>query len=367
MSMRYLNHFFVLIALLATLFLTGLFVLVAYSQYLHPQQYPLLACAGLTFPLFLSLNLVALVCWLLIGKWKYALIPLAGFLLCFQAVRTYFPINLLREDAPEGSLKILSYNTQSFHAGEKTDGRNAVLDYLKDSGADLICLQEYVLGKRKKFLTEADVIEGLKDYPYHRVVKTSNMRYANQVALFSKYPIVRAEPIRYPSENNGSALYAVKIGSDTLYLINNHLESNKLTIEEKALYEDMIVQPKSQKVKENFAQLIRKLSKATVIRSVQADSLSIHINRLKGKKLVVCGDFNDSPISYTHSVIGRNLTDAFVQSGNGLGISYNRNKFYFKIDHILISKQLESYQCTVDKSIRASDHYPIWCYISMKR
>ncbi len=40
----------------------------------------------------------------------------------------------------------------------------------------------------------------------------------------------------------------------------------------------------------------------------------------------------------------------FVQSGNGFGISYNQNHFYFRIDHILLSKNLESYQCTVDKN-----------------
>ena len=55
-----------------------------------------------------------------------------------------------------------------------------------------------------------------------------------------------------------------------------------------------------------------------------------------------------------------------VQSGNGFGISYNQNHFYFRIDHILLSKNLESYQCTVDKTIKSSDHYPIWCFVAKK-
>ena len=53
-------------------------------------------------------------------------------------------------------------------------------------------------------------------------------------------------------------------------------------------------------------------------------------------------------------------------SGKGLGISYNQNKFYFRIDNILISPNLKAYNCTVDRSIKASDHYPIWCYISKR-
>ncbi|MEG2150049.1 MAG: endonuclease, partial [Bacteroidaceae bacterium] len=58
---------------------------------------------------------------------------------------------------------------------------------------------------------------------------------------------------------------------------------------------------------------------------------------------------------------------AFTQSGQGLGISYNQNKFYFKIDNILLSKNLKSYNCTVDNVIKDSDHYPIWCYIGKKK
>lgn len=82
--------------------------------------------------------------------------------------------------------------------------------------------------------------------------------------------------------------------------------------------------------------------------------------------MIVCGDFNDGSISYTHRVLTQELDDAFTQSGKGLGISYNQNKFYFRIDNILISPDLRAYNCTVDRSIKASDHYPIWCYISKR-
>jgi endonuclease/exonuclease/phosphatase family metal-dependent hydrolase len=112
--------------------------------------------------------------------------------------------------------------------------------------------------------------------------------------------------------------------------------------------------------------LLKKLSEATVIRSKQADVLLETIRGLKGKKLVLCGDFNDSPISYTHHTLCDDLQDAFVESGNGLGISYNRNRMYFRIDHILASKDLGVYGCRVDDSIEASDHYPIWCYLSLE-
>ncbi|MBO6254931.1 MAG: endonuclease, partial [Bacteroidaceae bacterium] len=59
----------------------------------------------------------------------------------------------------------------------------------------------------------------------------------------------------------------------------------------------------------------------------------------------------------------RTLNDAFVESGHGLGISYHKNKFLFRIDNILVSAGLKTSNCTVDSSIDASDHYPIWAYV----
>ena len=151
-----------------------------------------------------------------------------------------------------------------------------------------------------------------------------------------------------------------------MFDVNNHLESNKLREKDKAVYREMIKDPDKVKVSEGARILIGKLAEASAIRALQADSIAKLVAGFRGGGVIVCGDFNDSPLSYAHRVIGKELDDAFVQSGNGFGISYNQNHFYFRIDHILLSKNLESYQCTVDKTIKSSDHYPIWCFVAKK-
>lgn len=185
------------------------------------------------------------------------------------------------------------------------------------------------------------------------------------MACYSKYPILSARMIDYSSDYNGSMVYDIKIGKDTVLLINNHLESNKLTIEDKVLYEEMLKDPKAEKIKIGLKQLVKKLAEASAIHSVQARAIAQEIASSPYSSVIVCGDFNDSPISYTHRIIAQNLNDAFTESGCGLGISYNQNKFYFRIDNILISKNLKASGCTVDNSIKDSDHYPIWCYITL--
>lgn len=351
---------------LVNLFFIALLLLSAYSPYIAPQTSPLLSCMGLTFPVFLFINCCFLLFWLVI-RYKLVWIPLLGFLLCFPQIRTYVPVNFRTNESniPEKSIKLLTYNVMNFNTMKKLNGVSPILEYIKESGADIVCLQEFVPAVNRKYLTQENINDQLKMYPYKRVHKVGSLG-GNGVACYSKYPILSAREIAYESRSNGSILYEIKVGNDTISLINNHLESNKLSVEDRETYENMLDAPEAVKVKKGIKYLLKKLKEAVAIRSAQAQAISEEIQRAPHKHIIVCGDFNDSPISNSHHIISKGLNDAFTQSGRGLGISYNRNKFYFRIDNILISKNLKSYNCTVDRSIKESDHYPMWCYISTK-
>lgn len=363
--MKHLGKLVILLLLAANLAVTGLLLATAYSPYLQPTQHPVLSCLGLAFPIFLLLNTACLLGWLIIQQYKCALLPLAGLLLCLPQARTYLPLNLRTERLPEDNLKILSYNIMGFGASSPTDRKNPILTYLQESRADIICLQEYSTGKTSKHPTQKAIDKALAEYPYHRIDAIGKQR-GNKVACYSKLPILSARPLKYASASNGTLVYELAWGDDTLLLINNHLESNKLTKEDKVVYEDMLRDPEKDKVESGMRQLVGKLAEAAALRAPQADSIAREIERSPHRDIIVCGDFNDSPISYTHRVIGQELDDAFTHSGRGLGISYNQNKFYFRIDHILTSPSLEAFNCTVDRSIAASDHYPVTCRIARR-
>ncbi len=361
--MKHIGKIVAFLILAINAFFVGTLILCAYSPHLSPKVSPFASCLGLAFPIFLTINLLFLIFWIIVN-YRYALLSLIGFLICIPQIRTYIPFNSTTKDIPEESIKLLSYNVMSFNNLEKKDGKNPILSYLANSKADIICLQEYNTAANKKSLTEQDVKKALKAYPYHSVRQQGKGDV--QLACFSKFPILSARPIKYESNNNGSMSYVLKVHNDTIALINNHLESNKLTKEDRGIYEDMIKDPNAKKVKTGLRQLVRKLAEASVIRASQTDSVARYIAESKYPTIIACGDFNDGSISYTHRILTQKLDDAFTQSGKGLGISYNRNKFYFRIDNILISPNLKAYNCTVDQSIKASDHYPIWCYISKR-
>lgn len=362
-KMEHIGKIVAYLILAINAFFVGTLILSAYSPYLNPKLNPLSSGLGLAFPLFLVINIAFIIFWVFIN-YRYALVPLIGFLVCFPQIRTYIPFNSTTKTIPEGSIKILSYNVMNFSNLEKKDGKNPILSYLVNSKADIICLQEYNAAQNKKYLTEADIKKALKAYPYYSVRRQN--RSDVQLACFSKYPILSVSPIDYESTYNGSVKYVLAVNNDTVTLINNHLESNKLTKEDRGMYEDMIKDPNAKKVKTGLRQLVKKLAEASAIRASQADSVNKAITESKYPTIIACGDFNDGSISYTHRILTQKLDDAFTQSGKGLGISSNQNKFYFRIDNILISPNLKAYNCTVDRSIKASDHYPIWCHISKR-
>lgn len=359
--MRYIGRFLGWILLGINFCMAVLLMVCAYSSYINPVTHPVWSCTGLAFPAFLIINALFFLFWLVVYR-RYALLSLLTFFCCWDAICTYMPVNPFGDEPPEDAIKVLSYNTMAFGQGRPNlkDNPNPILEYLRNSNADIICLQEYLLNNK---LTKKDVDYALRDYPYKHYYKLNGF---NGLGCYSRYPILSVSPVEYVSRNNGSVAYLIKVKGDTLLVVNNHMESNKLTEKDKAVYRDMIKAPDKHKVSEGSRLLVGKLAEASAIRASQADSIAKFVANFKGDGVIVCGDFNDSPLSYTHRIIGKELDDAFVQSGNGLGISYNQNRFYFRIDHILLSRNLKPYLCTVDKTIKDSDHYPIWCFVAKK-
>ena len=112
-------------------------------------------------------------------------------LLCYSQIRTYLPINFHTDHLPETSIKLLSYNIMGFDGAAKQDGKNPILTYLKESGADILCLQEYSTVQSSKHLSQKDVERELKAYPYHRINTVgSGKGHTNKIACYSKFPIL---------------------------------------------------------------------------------------------------------------------------------------------------------------------------------
>ena len=340
---------------LATIFMM---LFVGFSDRFNPVNHQVLANAGLVFPVFLAINFGFLIFWLCFKK-KGALLSLAGYLVCYVPVRTYIPFNI-PHSIPNDAIKVMSYNVWSFAGWERhADGKFPILEYIREQQPDILCLQEAMTNE----IGQARVDSVLnKIYAYKDTMKFSPS--SDCIALYSRYPIVSHERIVYPSRGNLSGAFEVKIGNDTVIVVNNHLETTGLSNEDKREFKSMVKgNLLTSDAKQASYRLIDKLGEASAKRAVQADAVARYISKHSDRSMIVCGDFNDSPISYARHTIAKDLTDCFITTGNGPGVSYHKGGMYVRIDHIMCSKDWQPYGCKVDRSIGESDHYPILCWL----
>ncbi|MBO1363664.1 endonuclease/exonuclease/phosphatase family protein [Prevotella sp. A2931] len=337
-----------------------LMLLVGYSDRINPAEHNYLAIVGLAFPIFLVLNMGFIILWV-IFKPRGVLIPMLGYLVCYGPIRIYMPLNSDTK-VPKGAIKVISYNVWSFAGWETPPGTdNAILSYLHDQKADILCLQESSGNELGQARVDA-VLDTLYQYKDTACVGSSH-----SLTTYSKFPILSREHIRYPSVGNMSMAYQLKIGRDTVIVINNHLESTGFSAEEKEQFGTLVRgELKVDKAKSESRLIINKLAAASRKRAPQADAVARYVSKHNGRSIILCGDFNDSPISYTRHKIAENLTDCYVKTGNGPGISYHHSRFWVRIDNIMCSAHWQPYACKVDKSIKMSDHYPIICWLKRK-
>ncbi|MCD8203351.1 MAG: endonuclease/exonuclease/phosphatase family protein [Prevotella sp.] len=330
--------------------------LIGMSDRINPVVHPMLSNIGLLFPVLLFINLCFLIFFIFFKK-KYIIIPFLGFVICYFPIRTYTPLNI-NGNTPDSAIKVLSYNVFSFcNDGAPADHPNPIIDYIVESDADIVCLQEGWLNEEIDNLTKAS-------YPYRDSV--INIKSGLCIVMLSKFPIVSKEQIKYKSKGNMSAAFKVNIGKDTTTVISNHFEATGLSLDDRAVFKQM-VRGKSEKdiMKTESKHLIAQLGESSKIRAPQAETVANYIKECGGS-IILCGDFNDSPISYTHRTLAKVLNDCYVASGNGPGISYHRNAMFVRIDNIMCSNDWIPYSCKVDRSISYSDHYPIYCWLDRR-
>ncbi|MBR2496903.1 MAG: endonuclease/exonuclease/phosphatase family protein [Parabacteroides sp.] len=339
------------------------FILSAFSDRISPETSLFFSYLGLAFPVFCVLNLCFVFYWIFLWEWRFVLIGLCSFLLCKGAVTRYFPYNEKKEVVSnEHVLKVLTYNVMGFgYKDHSVTNPNPIIEYIANSDADIVCLQEYIVGTSKKYLTNKKVFNALKMYRYRSLIPLGS----SSIAVFSKYPISKSRKIKYETVSNGSSIHELNINGKKLTLVNNHLESFKLTMEDKSNYSAFLKNMNTETLGGLKSSIEHKLGPAFKVRARQAEAVAEEIKNIETDYLLVCGDFNDTPISYVYRTMRGSLKDAFVESGRGPGVSYNENFYFFRIDNILHSDNMIPMNCTVDK-VRYSDHYPVWCYLEMK-
>lgn len=363
---RFLRGIMVLLNILAVLAL----VLVKVGSVVSPNTAIIPAYASLGLLPFVIINLAFVFFWILLRKW-WALLSVLALLLFSGVIKSGMPVNLGKAEVDSGRQKItlLSYNTMNtgLMKKHKKDHPNPVVQYILDADADIVCLQEFAVSENESQFQSDDFERIFSMYPHKHVsFQLDKWRMNIGLATLSKYPIIEKRNVDYDAEFNLSIYTDIVIGDDTIRVVNNHLESNRITANDMKQTAELKNDFSSQKLTGITKYLSQKMSVAYKVRAHQADEVAKVIKN-SPYKVISCGDYNDVPASYTYTKVKGNLKDAFRETGKGLGWTYARSFYRFRIDYIMYDKLFQSAHYKRG-DLRDSDHYPIQTdiYLSKK-
>lgn len=322
---------------------------------------------GLIAPFLYIVNALLMLLWVI--RWRpIAFVPLAVLLIGIGQVNKYYRPGFSKkydESVREaGTVRIMTYNVAGFWSYGDSPRKNTmedIKDYIREQNPDIICFQEFEINS--KYALE-DFNEGMDDWKYNQIsyVKGDGKPTGWGIAVFSKYPLTNRESIRHPSTNNSSTVADVIVRRDTIRIFNNHLQTTQVSEDDRDFldYEALYDTDRNDKA----MNIARKLIRNFRVRAVQADSIALRIHE-SDRSVIVCGDFNDTPSSYTYRTIKGDLTDAFRTKGQGTVSTYKELWGLFRIDYIFHSKDYVTVRYYSD-DLPWSDHDPVIVDIKRK-
>ncbi|HSO86798.1 MAG TPA: endonuclease/exonuclease/phosphatase family protein [Draconibacterium sp.] len=327
-------------------------LLISYlAVFIPPDKFWIPSFFGLAFPFFVVANILFIIFWALI-KPRFLSLSLVAVILGWGFINRY--VQFIGKNTDMKGIKVVSYNVQNFAGKKVADQKasaNKIQEFLNEKNPDIICLQEIRLRKNNIFNISNVVknLDNIKHYHYASSGSTFGL------ATFTSYPIIKMGEIRYEKSSNMAIYTDVLIDSDTVRIFNLHLQSYQI---DPRKY-DIIDSPGIDEEKDikEIREIGGKLKKAFQTRAGQVREIRKLIKETR-YPVIICGDFNDTPVSYTYQQLRGDLNDAFVGSGKGFGRTYIGKLPSYRIDNIFYSDDFKSYNFQA-YDFRASDHLPV--------
>ena len=363
-GMRFFSKFILVLNIIAVILL-----LLSYlASYSDPATIWIMPFFGLAYPVFLIINILFVIYWL-IRLPKLALLSLTVILLGWSVIQNYIGFrekaSLPRPKTSDNLIRVMTYNVHNFKQfGDKNDPytKDEILEIIRKEQPDIICFQEFFSRKSGEYNFKKHIKEILKTDYYYFKPSTDNGYEAMGMAIFSKYPIVNQGNIQFAKRMNwNEAVYAdLKKDGKIFRVYNVHFQSINFQPEDYQYLQNVPKKIDTQSSKK----IGSRLNQAFIKRSKQVKMIKDH-TRSCNVPYIIAGDFNDTPISYTVKTISNGMNNSFREKGSGLGVTYNGVFPNFQIDYIFSSPEfnINNYQIIHRK---LSDHYPVRTDLELK-
>lgn len=346
-------------------FSLAILLLLSYlAKYISPSLSLFVALTGMAYSYLLVGFILFSIILVMLRKYRWLMLNILIILIGWSSLTAWVQFNSNTE-SNDAEFRVMSYNVRLFDLynwKHNVENKGKILDFIETQKPDIISFQEFYYDN-KTF--QIDSVCRALDMPYYYVTDSRFLRNFEHFgqAIFSKFPIKSSKLINFPNSTNMSLYCDIEITKNkTVRVFSNHLESYRFHPTDYQLIED--IKAKKTDIKK-VPGLIERLKSALVKRSYQSEKIGSIVNS-SPYPVIVTGDFNDTPNSYSYHQIRKNLKDAFIEKGWGFSNTYKGTFPSFRIDFILYSKELQSlnYQRS---NFDLSDHYPIYSDFIFKK
>lgn len=332
------------------------------SVLIDPGIFPLAGFFGLYFIPMLAVNVLLLVLALL--RWSSsAWIPVIALLPSLFFVGFFFRAgdrNALPESvvARADGLKVLTWNVGGFRSGvsdEVEDNIRGVTALVASESPDVVSLQEFRTGD------PSGLRRMFPGYPHVRehFFRLRNGDYVGNVT-FSRLPLRGDGHLPFRGTTNMVLYTDVEYAGKVLRLYNVHLESNNISLT--SLIQD-VRGGGYDELQQELAEAHEKVRRSSSRRGSQVRALLEDISG-SGLPSVVCGDVNDTPMSYCFRSLRQGRKDTFCEAGKGFGATYRVLWPLLRIDYVFVPEDFEVLEHRTPR-VGNSDHYPVIVKVHM--
>ncbi|MCC8088963.1 MAG: endonuclease/exonuclease/phosphatase family protein [Rikenellaceae bacterium] len=349
--MRLIDMIMVVVSLAAVAALAAAYTAPA----VNPDKVWYFAFFGLFFPFFYFADLVLTLYWACRWSRMFFVTGIMLFIGVGNISSFYkFPVSKKyhEQHSEKNSIKLLTFNIAGFWDENRENlVTDEILGFIKEQNPDIICFQEFIPSKR---FPKDYVDTQLEDWDYFAM----NLKDAGgfKAVIYSKFPIISDGEIMFANKNNGVVYADMLVGTDTLRVINNHLQTTHVD-KDNVKFLDEYNFTFDEETKDTFMQITERLKRGFIIRAGQADTVSTVI-RSRDLPTIVCGDFNDTPMSYVYKTIKGDYKDAFVEKGSGYGFTFKHLYRVLRIDYVLHSQDIQTLSY-FSPDVEWSDHNPV--------
>lgn len=224
-------------------------------------------------------------------------------------------VSFATDESTSHSLHLVSWNAEGFQLNKDTLQASAT--FIRNLHPDVICLQE----RPHDNLLHRDSISAVFGYPY-RVFNSREDEVLN-LAVYSRFPLSNMKEYYFPDSYNKVLQIDLQYEKRTIRLFNIHLQTTGMT---PAFQGNNLLHTYQLNAKERNHQV-----------QLLAEAIAS-----SPYPVILCGDLNDTPISYAYRKLTGKLKDCFLEAGNGWGGTYQPSNNLFRIDYTLCSPELKS-------------------------